>query len=76
MVSYCDRWMSVKHCQQLLQKTSPPKLLAGFGPDFAGMIPYIALLKNCSDGSGSCISRSHRLKVDFQDENFKKNLLV
>ena len=45
MVSYCDRWMSVVHRaspfvrrQQLLQRTSPPKLLAGFLPNFAGMI--------------------------------------
>ena len=30
MVSYCDRWMSVVRRQQLLQTTSPPKLLAGF----------------------------------------------
>ena len=37
MVSYCDRWMSVIRCavcvvlrQQLLQMTSPSKLLAGF----------------------------------------------
>ena len=37
IVSYCDRWMSILYClscvvrrQQLLQRTSPPKLLAGF----------------------------------------------
>ena len=38
MVSYCDRWMSIVRratCvnvprQQLLQRTSPPKLLPGF----------------------------------------------
>ena len=29
MVSYCDRWMSVVRRQELLQMTSPPKLLAG-----------------------------------------------
>ena len=30
IVSYCDRWMCVVRRQQLLQTTSPPKLLAGF----------------------------------------------
>ena len=30
MVSYCDHWMSVMPCQPLLQRTSPPKLLAVF----------------------------------------------
>ena len=37
MVSYCDRWMHVLRCplcvmhrQQLLQRASSPKLLAGF----------------------------------------------
>ena len=29
-VSYCDRWMSVVRRLQLLQMTSPPKLLSGF----------------------------------------------
>ena len=40
--------------------------------------PYMALFKNCSNGSGLLhiyICRSHRLKIDFQDENFE-NLLV
>ena len=30
MVSYCECWMSVVHRQQMLRRTSPPKLLAGF----------------------------------------------
>ena len=38
MVSYCDRLMSVVRRQQLLQATSPPKLLAGFLPNLVGMI--------------------------------------
>ena len=29
-VSYCNHWMSVVCHKQLLQRTSPPKLLAGF----------------------------------------------
>ena len=55
-----DRWMSVVRRamyvvvrrQQLLQRTSPPKLLVVFDQ---------MVLDN----------RSHRLKIDFQDENFK-----
>ena len=38
MVSYCDHWMSVVRRQQLLQRTGPPKLMAGFIPNLAGMI--------------------------------------
>ena len=45
MVRYCDRWISIVHrasCvvrrKQLLQMTSPPKLLAGFGPNWVGII--------------------------------------
>ena len=40
MVSYCDRCMYVVRRQQLLQTTSPPKLLAGFGPNLVGMILF------------------------------------
>ena len=61
--------------QQLLQKTSSPKQLAGFWPNLAGMIliwPSLIILQMILV---HCISRSHRLKIDFQDENFK-NLLV
>ena len=29
-ICYRDPWMSVVHHQQLLQRTYPPKLLAGF----------------------------------------------
>ena len=58
MVSYCDSWMSVVHCvvvQQLLQRTSSPKLLGGFLPILAGMILIciMALFNNCSNGSDS-----------------------
>ena len=57
MDSYCDHWMSVMRrvssvmCrQQLLQVTSPPKLLAGFGLMLAGMIiiwPSLIIVQNC-----------------------------
>ena len=36
--------------------------------------PYMALYKNVQMVQVHCISKSHRLKIDFQDENFK-NLL-
>ena len=31
----------------------------------------MVLFKNCSMVLVHCISRSHRLKIDFQDENLK-----
>ena len=59
MMSYCDHWMSVMCCassvvrrQQLLQRTTFLKLLAGFLPNFVGMILIMALFDNCSNGSG------------------------
>ena len=79
MVSYCDCWMSlvrraacvVRH-QQLLQTTSPPKLLAVFWPNLVGMILIWPSLSIVQMVSVHCISRSYRLKIDFQGENFKK----
>ena len=76
MVSYCDRWMSVVRRassvvrrQQLLQRTS---LTTGWILGILGRNdPYMALLKDCSKVPAHCISRSHRVKIDFQDENFK-----
>ena len=75
MVSYCDCGMSVVRRQQLLQKTSYPKLLAGFRPNLAGMILIWPSLIIVQMVSVHCISRSNRLKIYFQDENFK-TLLV
>ena len=79
-VSYCDHWMSVVcrpsyvvRRQQLLQTTSP-KLLAGFWPNLEGMILIWPSFKIVQMVLVHCISRSHKLKIDFQDENFK-NLL-
>ena len=54
--------------QQLLQKTSP-KLLAGLN----GMILIWPSLKIVQMVPILCISRSHRLKIDFKDDNFKKS---
>ena len=57
--------------QQLHQRTSVPELLARFKPNLAGMIrlwpSLIIILMVLVRG----ISRPHRLKINFQDENFK-----
>ena len=78
MVSYCDRWMSVvRHhscvvCrQQLLQRTSPPKQLAGFLPNLAGLILMWPSWIIVQVVSVCCIYRSYRLNIGFQNENFK-----
>ena len=73
-MSVVHRLPYVIRCQQLLQRTSP-KLLAGFWPNLKGMIliwPSLIILQMVLV---CCISRSHRLKIDFWDKNFK-NLLV
>ena len=66
------------HCvlcgQQLLQRTSP-KLLAGFLSNLVLMILIWPSLIIVQMVPVHCISRSHRLKIDIRDENFK-NLLV
>ena len=61
--------------QQSLQRTSSPKLPAGFGPNLAGMILIWPSLITVQMVLIHFISRSHWLKIDFRDENFK-NLLV
>ena len=53
-----------------VQRTSP-RLLAGFQPTLAGMIfikPSLIIVQMILV---HCISRSHKLKIDFQYENFK-----
>ena len=78
MVSYCDYWMSVvrrpsfivRH-QQLLQRTSPPKLLAGFLPNLTGMILIWSSLIIVQMVMVCCISRSHRLKRVFEMKTLK-----
>ena len=62
--------------QQLLQRTSPPKLPPGFLPNLAGMILVWPSLIIVQMVSVHCISRSHRLKIDFQDENFKSQVFL
>ena len=64
---------SVMGRQQLLQRTYPK--LAGFLPNLAGMILIGPSLIIVQMVPVHCISRSHRLKLDFLDENFA-NLLV
>ena len=76
MVSYCD--VACVSCdvrrQQLLQRTSPNPQ-AGFLPNSAEMILIWPSLIIVQMVLVRCISRSHRLKINFQDENFK-SLLV
>ena len=68
LVSYCERWMAVVRramcyvCrQQLLQRTYPPKLLAVFLLNLAGLIliwPFLIIVQMILI---RCIFRSHRL---------------
>ena len=51
------------------------KLLPGFLPNMAGMVLIWHSLIIVQMVLVRCIPRSHRLKIDFQDENFK-NFLV
>ena len=69
----CPSW--VKRRQQLLQRTSPPKLLAEFLPNLAGMILIYPSLIIVQIVPIRCVSKSHRLKIDFQDENYKNLFL-
>ena len=60
----------VRH-QELLQRTSLPKLLVGFLPNLAGMIliwPSLMVVQMVLVG---CISRSHRLKSIFEMKTLK-----
>ena len=65
--------LCIVHHQQLLQRTSPPKLLAGVLPNLAGMVLTWPSLIIVQKVMVRCISKSHRLKIDFRDENFKKS---
>ena len=56
---------SVVHRQQLLYMTSPPKLLAGILPNLVGMILIWFSLKIVQMVPVYCISRSHRIEIDF-----------
>ena len=70
MVSYCDHWMSVvRHLlsvvrrQQLLQRTSPPKLQAGFWPNLVGMILVWPFLEIVQMVLIHCMTRKSILKM-------------
>ena len=52
---------------------SPPKLLAGFLTNLAGLFLIWPSLKIIQMVPVFCITRSHRLKLDFRDENLKKS---
>ena len=56
------RQSSVVRRQQLLERTSPPKLLAGFLPNLVGMILISPSLKIVQTVQVHSITRSHRLK--------------
>ena len=45
--------------------------LTKFGRNYSYMVPFIIV----QVVSVCCISRSHRLKIDFRDENFKNFLI-
>ena len=68
------RRSSVVRLQQLLQMTFP-KLLNELLPNLTGMtLLWLSLLLD-QMVPVRCMFRSHRLKMDFRDENFK-NLIV
>ena len=80
MMSYCNRWMSVVHHGLLcvINNCSKWHLLnyfTEFWPNFVGMILIWPCLKMVQIVQVHCISRSHRLKMNLQDENFKNLLL-
>ena len=72
MVSYCVLWMSVVHCplcvvcrQQLLQRTSPPKLLADCITKLGRNDPLWPSLIVIQMIMERCLSGSHWLRMDF-----------
>ena len=66
MVSYCDHLMSVVRRQSSVLNNCFKGHLLNYWLDSAKL----------QMGLVYCISRSHRLKIDFQDENFKNLLLT
>ena len=69
-VSNCDQWMCVVIVNNCFKRTSL-KLLAGVCPNLAGMSliwPYLIIVQMVLV---RCISRSHRPRIDFRDENLK-----
>ena len=82
MVSYCDRWMTLasgvwrRRPSSTIASKDISSLTTGLiVPNLAGMILIFPSSINVQIVPVRCIYRSHRLKVDFQDENFE-NFLV
>ena len=75
----CDHWMSILCCQELLQRTSSTKLLAGFSPNLAEIIliwpSLIIIMVMVSNGEytyGSSLLHIQvtQAKINFRDEIF------
>ena len=62
----------VVRCQQLLFRTSPPKLQAEFSSNLDGMTLIWSSLIIVQMVMVRCISRSHRLEIDFRDKNMSE----
>ena len=77
MVSYCDRWMSVvrRPWSTITSNDFSSETTCSILTKLGRNDPYIILFKIVQIVLVHCTSRSHRLKKDFQDENFKKILL-
>ena len=79
-VSYSDNWMSVV-CRvpcvvnYYFKQRFFPKLLAGFGPNSAGIVLMCPSSTVVPMGFVCCMSRSHKLNIDIRYENLY-NLLV
>ena len=60
-LAHLSHWLMVSDVrrQQLLQMTSPPKLMAGFRPNLVGMILIRPALEIVQMVPVHCISRSH-----------------
>ena len=73
-MSYCDRLMSVvrvRRQQKIASKEIYSETIGSVLTNFDRNDPYMALFKNCSLYKlvpVHCISRSQRLKIDFQDQ--------
>ena len=72
IIGYARRASSVVvRRQQLLQKTSPDNYWLDFDLNLAVTILVLPSMKIVQMVLVRCISRSHKLKIDFRDETFK-----
>ena len=70
MVSYCDFWsVVVVRRQQLLQRTFPHQLLAGFGPNLAGMILIWSSIIIVQKVPVRCIFTNLKFNTDSESAN-------